>query len=127
MISRLILFMALAMVPVALAAQDTLTPPVPEVLVSGDQIGPAQPVSAQPNEPVPGHSTGVETAQDASVQAAEFLRKGGPSIWAIAALSVVTVALILWKIWRLALIGDAAHGVRETWINGEKLLRHPGL
>ncbi|MCK5502854.1 MAG: MotA/TolQ/ExbB proton channel family protein, partial [Tritonibacter mobilis] len=35
---------------------------------------------------------------------------GGPSIWAIAALSVVTLALILWKIWRLALIGAWSKG-----------------
>ena len=35
----------------------------------------------------------------------EFLIKGGPAIWAIAALSVLTMALILWKIWRLALMG----------------------
>jgi biopolymer transport protein ExbB len=43
----------------------------------------------------------VETSQ----KALKFLRDGGPSIWAIAALSVITLALILWKIWRLALIG----------------------
>ncbi|MEZ5713833.1 MAG: MotA/TolQ/ExbB proton channel family protein [Paracoccaceae bacterium] len=35
----------------------------------------------------------------------DFLIKGGPAIWAIAALSVLTMALILWKIWRLALMG----------------------
>ena len=34
-----------------------------------------------------------------------FLVNGGPSIWAIAALSVATVALILWKVWRYILIG----------------------
>ncbi|NVO25185.1 MotA/TolQ/ExbB proton channel family protein [Donghicola sp. B5-SW-15] len=31
----------------------------------------------------------------------EMIRLGGPSIWAIAALSVLTLALILWKVWRL--------------------------
>lgn len=110
MISRLILLAVLAMAPVALAAQHTLSPPVPEVPASGDQIGPMQQNSAERNEPVPEHSARVETAQDASVQAAEFLRKGGPSIWAITALSVVTIALILWKIWRLALIGAWSRG-----------------
>ncbi|WP_170334525.1 MotA/TolQ/ExbB proton channel family protein [Ruegeria arenilitoris] len=50
------------------------------------------------------------TAQNASGKAAEFLKNGGPSIWAIAALSVVTLALILWKIWRLALIGAWSRG-----------------
>lgn len=49
-------------------------------------------------------------AQGASDRAAKFLREGGPSIWAIAFLSVVTVALILWKIWRLALIGAWSKG-----------------
>jgi len=33
------------------------------------------------------------------------LETGGPAIWAIAMLSVVTVALILWKTWRLVLMG----------------------
>lgn len=42
--------------------------------------------------------------------AARFLVDGGPMIWAIAALSVITVALILWKIWRLALIGAWSRG-----------------
>ncbi len=35
----------------------------------------------------------------------DFLIKGGPAIWAIAALSVLTLALILWKVWRLVLMG----------------------
>ena len=35
----------------------------------------------------------------------DFLARGGPAIWAIAALSVLTLALILWKIWRLILMG----------------------
>lgn len=42
--------------------------------------------------------------------AVRFLYDGGPMIWAIAALSVITVALILWKIWRLALIGAWSRG-----------------
>ncbi|MCG7521546.1 MotA/TolQ/ExbB proton channel family protein [Ruegeria sp. Ofav3-42] len=50
------------------------------------------------------------TAQNASGKATEFLKNGGPSIWAIAALSVITLALILWKIWRLALIGAWSRG-----------------
>ncbi|WP_246209784.1 MotA/TolQ/ExbB proton channel family protein [Pikeienuella piscinae] len=35
----------------------------------------------------------------------DFLLLGGPAIWAIAGLSVAAAALILWKVWRLALIG----------------------
>ncbi|MCB1365316.1 MAG: MotA/TolQ/ExbB proton channel family protein [Rhodobacteraceae bacterium] len=34
-----------------------------------------------------------------------FLGRGGPTLWIIAGLSVLTLALILWKIWRLALLG----------------------
>ena len=34
-----------------------------------------------------------------------FLLDGGPAIWAIAALSVITLAVILWKIWRFVLAG----------------------
>jgi biopolymer transport protein ExbB len=52
----------------------------------------------------------LDIASDTSAQATEFLRNGGPSIWVIAALSVITVALILWKIWRLALIGAWSRG-----------------
>ncbi|KIC29525.1 MotA/TolQ/ExbB proton channel family protein [Leisingera sp. ANG-S5] len=52
----------------------------------------------------------AQMAGDASAKALNFLRDGGPSIWAIAALSVITLALILWKIWRLALIGAWSRG-----------------
>lgn len=51
-----------------------------------------------------------DPVREATDRAMTFLRDGGPSIWAIAALSVVTVALILWKIWRLALIGAWSRG-----------------
>ncbi|WP_083225483.1 MotA/TolQ/ExbB proton channel family protein [Neptunicoccus sediminis] len=37
--------------------------------------------------------------------AAQFLLDGGPSIWAIFALSVLGLTLTLWKTWRLALSG----------------------
>ncbi|MBY5973506.1 MotA/TolQ/ExbB proton channel family protein [Ferrimonas balearica] len=53
----------------------------------------------------------------------DFLVNGGPAIWAIAALSVVTVALILWKIWRLVLAGAwsrrTSRKAVEAWENGE--------
>ncbi len=51
--------------------------------------------------------TGLADSRDRAVK---FLVDGGPSIWAISALSVITVALILWKIWRLALIGAWSRG-----------------
>lgn len=38
----------------------------------------------------------------------DFLIKGGPAIWVIAGLSVLTLALILWKLWRLILMGAFA-------------------
>ncbi|MCE8459069.1 MotA/TolQ/ExbB proton channel family protein, partial [Rhodovulum sulfidophilum] len=54
---------------------------------------------------------------------AEFLDRGGPAIWAIAVLSVMTVALILWKIWRLALAGAwsraAVQGAVAGWLEGD--------
>lgn len=53
----------------------------------------------------------------------DFLDKGGLAIWAIAALSVLTVALILWKIWRLSLMGAwaGANSRRAVaaWIDGD--------
>jgi biopolymer transport protein ExbB len=52
----------------------------------------------------------------------EFLIKGGPAIWAIAALSVLTMALILWKIWRLLLLGAWAgrhtEAAVQSWEKG---------
>lgn len=52
----------------------------------------------------------------------EFLDKGGLAIWAIAALSVITVALILWKVWRLVLMGAWAGARTERavglWTRG---------
>ncbi|MCH8467950.1 MAG: MotA/TolQ/ExbB proton channel family protein [Roseinatronobacter sp.] len=34
-----------------------------------------------------------------------FLLRGGPALWVIAALSILTMALILWKFWDLARLG----------------------
>jgi len=44
----------------------------------------------------------------------EFLITGGPALWAIAALSVVTLALILWKLWDMARLGAWSRGPAET-------------
>lgn len=53
-----------------------------------------------------------------------FLEQGGPAILAIAALSVVTMALILWKAWRLTVLGAWAGGnarrAIELWGDGKK-------
>ncbi len=52
----------------------------------------------------------------------EFLARGGPALWVIAALSVLTLALILWKLWRLARLGawggTRARGAVALWTRG---------
>lgn len=70
----------------------------------------ASPASAEAPATVTRQDELTEMASDATAKALKFLRDGGPSIWAIAALSVITLALILWKIWRLALIGAWSRG-----------------
>jgi biopolymer transport protein ExbB len=45
---------------------------------------------------------------------AEFLSRGGPTLWLIAALSVLTLALTLWKLWRLLLAGAWSGAATET-------------
>ncbi|KIC41980.1 flagellar motor protein MotA [Ruegeria sp. ANG-R] len=138
MTPRMILVAALAVTPTFLAAQETQ--PAPEVSTQSPALAetapslpetpiptPAPdgtpvaseaatanpeeaPVVLSPVEPLTPQQEVVQAAQDASADATAFLRDGGPSIWAIAALSVITVALILWKIWRLALIGAWSRG-----------------
>lgn len=77
-------------------AEDVVTglPPA-----DGQDLGQVRPA---PPEGPRGVSFALGNVTDA---AARFLRDGGPAIWAIAALSVATLALIFWKTWRLALIG----------------------
>jgi len=54
---------------------------------------------------------------------AEFIVRGGPAMAVIAALSIATTALILWKIWRLWQLGawGGAHAARALalWQAGE--------
>ncbi|WP_084863242.1 MotA/TolQ/ExbB proton channel family protein [Salibaculum halophilum] len=45
-----------------------------------------------------------------------MLARGGPALWLIAALSVLTLALVLWKVWRLALAGAWARGRAEALV-----------
>ncbi|MBM7067081.1 MotA/TolQ/ExbB proton channel family protein [Actibacterium sp. 188UL27-1] len=47
----------------------------------------------------------LDTVPDALGEVQQFLAQGGPAMWVIAGLSVVTVALILWKLWRLLILG----------------------
>ncbi|UWR91444.1 MotA/TolQ/ExbB proton channel family protein [Phaeobacter inhibens] len=95
----------------ATAADDVTaeTTPAAENSTPLDDSSAATP-ALDPEAPLSRQEMLAETASDAATQAAKFLRDGGPSIWAIAALSVITLALILWKIWRLALIGAWSRG-----------------
>jgi biopolymer transport protein ExbB len=45
-----------------------------------------------------------------------MLGRGGPALWLIAALSVLTLALVLWKVWRLVLAGAWARGRAEALV-----------
>ncbi|MFN3293732.1 MAG: hypothetical protein ACK414_09800, partial [Gemmobacter sp.] len=54
----------------------------------------------------------------------EFVALGGAAMWAIAALSVATLALILWKCWRLLCLGvwsGGRHTARalDLWAEGQ--------
>lgn len=85
------------------------------------------PVQAQTQAPVQSSVPAAE--QDAGLAAdaaggllgpaADFLGKGGMAIWAIAALSVVTLAIILWKLWRYSRTGvwrrARAEAAVERW------------
>lgn len=53
----------------------------------------------------------------------DFVQKGGPVMWAIAGLSLLTVALILWKVMRLLSFGAWSGGARTAravllWCDG---------
>ncbi len=85
-------------------------------------VGGATPESASTEpfaETVPDQAPSTELealtqqAEGAVKGAMTFLADGGPSIWAIAALAVITLALILWKTWRLALMGAWSKG--KAW------------
>lgn len=56
-------------------------------------------------------------------QITDFLNIGGPALWVIAGLSVVTLGLILWKLWRLSLMGawrrDATDAAIGQWQIGQ--------
>lgn len=58
-------------------------------------------------------------------KAYDFIVLGGPAIWAISALSVATVALILWKVWDLLLLGAWSGGAvarlaTSNWQSGQR-------
>lgn len=100
--------------PATAETAPVLPSPVPAAPeLPSDTENPAAEASSAPQleaEPPAAQPELAQMAGDASATALKFLRDGGPSIWAIAALSVITLALILWKIWRLALIGAWSRG-----------------
>lgn len=51
-------------------------------------------------------------------QMLEFLNTGGPALWAIAVLSVLVLAIVLWKLWRLALMGAWSTTQAEALVAG---------
>ncbi|MDF2232069.1 MotA/TolQ/ExbB proton channel family protein [Albimonas sp. CAU 1670] len=83
------------------------------------------------------HDALAGAAGDAWGTAARMLHDGGPAVWAIAALSVVTVALILWKLWTLLRLGAWSRARSERAIAAYReggpaaglaaLRRRPGL
>ncbi|SFI48998.1 MotA/TolQ/ExbB proton channel family protein [Celeribacter neptunius] len=62
----------------------------------------------------------------------DFLIAGGPAIWAIAALSVATLALILWKVWDMLRAGlwSGGRGTEAAvrlWQQGQTRAAREGL
>ena len=120
-------------VPDSTGATDEPTPATPPALEAplatetAQEAAPDAPAAeaaetgeteALPTAPIP------EAALGAVGRATGFLRDGGPAIWAIAALSVATVALILWKIWRFSLAGAwsrrASKRAVDLWERGQR-------
>lgn len=96
-----------------------LTPTTPDIVDASPVDSPLTTTNGTPSaalapeapvQPLTQQEAMMLMAQDASTAALTFLRNGGPSIWAISALSLITLTLILWKIWRLALIGAWSRG-----------------
>ena len=60
----------------------------------------------------------------ALAHARDFLEKGGPVIWAIAGLSVVLLAIVLWKLWSFTFTGAwrraRAEAAVEAWRAGRR-------
>ncbi|WP_353402745.1 MotA/TolQ/ExbB proton channel family protein, partial [Pseudophaeobacter arcticus] len=47
----------------------------------------------------------------------EFMARGGPALWVIAALSVLTLSLLLWRVAELMQAGLWRRSQAETWLN----------
>lgn len=66
--------------------------------------------------------TEAATLTEKFYEFAGFLEQGGPAIWAISALSVITLGLILWKFWRFTVSGiwrkSRAETAVQLWQSG---------
>ena len=78
-----------------------------------------------PTDPTSLLSTAL--ASPTAAGALAFLDRGGPALWAIAALSVLTLALILWKLWRLVRAGAWARRRAELFVAAREAGRRPHL
>lgn len=97
--------------PEAPAAADTPSLPLDSrAAEAAPVLAPEATATTEAEPPLAAPQDLQSLAQGALEDAAKFLKDGGPSIWAIAALSVITLALILWKVWRLALLGAWSRG-----------------
>lgn len=115
------------------AEQPAAPQPAPEMPAPDEHAGhgdvlpvPAAPAAATT---VPAEQPATEGLQArasvAQSRAMHFLQRGGPAIWAIAAVSVAALALILWKVWRLARMGAWTGGRRAReavvlWQQGDQ-------
>ena len=57
----------------------------------------------------------------------DFLATGGPALWAIAALSVLTLTLILWKVWSLVRLGAWQSAAAEAALAARPVAMPKGL
>jgi biopolymer transport protein ExbB len=107
---------SLSTAPALAQAQGDATqvqPPVVQTDLAQPQLptlGQASSQGADAVAPLATSPEGSGIVQSAVDRSQRILRNGGPAIWAIAALSIVTLALILWKIWRLTLVGAWSRG-----------------
>lgn len=60
-------------------------------------------------------------------QMLEFLNTGGPALWAIGLLSVLVLAIVLWKLWRLSIMGAWSTGQAEALANGQTVATPSGI
>lgn len=123
--------------PVAPEAQDSAAAPETAAAPSAP-VATGAPVTTEATDIAADPAAVAETTPDMSDAAADipanallnagaraqkFLIDGGPSIWAIAGLSVITVALILWKTWRFFLSGAWSRAMSrraiELWEAGD--------